>query len=481
MESNSDKQMRDKLQGFEAPYDPAAWQAMSALLDQKKKRRGFFWWWMGGSVAAVFLVSAFLLINAPTSSEKNKLAQNQQSAELKAETKTTETVVSESFNEPATHKATGNEAAISDMKAAAKQKTKSATAAIRHNNTPRRKLKQQEALAAAAPEEMPFVHNTEASKSSPFAAFEVTDENALQNRLAEAALLQQARAQQSASATEQQTAAADENSLQKIFNAVDSSAHEDKPAEKPTGKKQFVFHYQLGAAANITATSVGAQSINGKNNLLYGTPSFAAGLSQEFLFMNRFAITTGLMYAQTGFRIEQPDTDTSFAGGSTYNHYTSKISELNVPVGIKVYPYVSETLKVFAHTGIVNHIKLQEVFVSNITSPQAIVNVPPGQTLLDGNNFTNANANPFGELSGITTTALEKTITTGEADFFGIRGQKRYYTSFFASCGLEVVLRKRLHIVAEPMYQLLLHKIGRQQNLKHNFGLSAGVKWMFGR
>lgn len=185
------------------------------------------------------------------------------------------------------------------------------------------------------------------------------------------------------------------------------------------------------------------------------------------------------MYAQTSYRIERPATDSAFAGTSTYNHYTAQLQELNIPVGIKVYAYNTDPLRVFLHTGVINHIKLNEKFVSNITSePNAIVNVPPG-TLFD--NTTVTNSNPFGAVESNMVSALQKTVAEGEADYFGIRGQRRYYTSFYVSCGIEVVLRKRLHLVAEPMYQLLLHSIGRQSNLKHNFGISAGFKYNFGK
>src|SRR4051812_7675083 len=55
MENNSDKRMRDKLQGLQVPYDPQAWAAMEAMLDNKKKRRGIFWWWFGGVAASLLL------------------------------------------------------------------------------------------------------------------------------------------------------------------------------------------------------------------------------------------------------------------------------------------------------------------------------------------------------------------------------------------------------------------------------------------
>src|SRR4051812_11315651 len=61
MENNfSDKQMRDKLKGIEAPYDPKAWGQMESMLDEKKERRPAFWWWFGGAAACMLLLGGVL-------------------------------------------------------------------------------------------------------------------------------------------------------------------------------------------------------------------------------------------------------------------------------------------------------------------------------------------------------------------------------------------------------------------------------------
>jgi len=41
MENNSDKQLRDKLNGTEFPFDPQAWEKMEAMLDKRKSARCF--------------------------------------------------------------------------------------------------------------------------------------------------------------------------------------------------------------------------------------------------------------------------------------------------------------------------------------------------------------------------------------------------------------------------------------------------------
>ncbi len=452
MANNTDKEMRSKLQSFEAPMDPAAWQQMESMLNKKKKRRPLLWWWTGGSVAAVLLLGVLLYPTANSKAPEQHVARNDK--------RTTE--------QQAIRQEKKEEQPTAKHKLKSNQNNQQQTA--KRNITTRKQKRNSAVLAAAAQEEpAPFAHIAEL-----FAAYEVADKAALQKRLEETALLQQVRTQGPSATIEEE---ATQSSLVAL---TDSLRPETKqPALISKKEKVPVFNYHAGVGANLTATSVGAQNINGKNNVVYNKPSFAVGITQEFLFMKRFAITTGLMYAQTSYRIERPATDSAFAGTNTYNNYTTQLQELNIPLGIKVYAYNTKALRAFVHTGIINHIKLNEKFVSNITSePNAIVNVPPG-TLFD--NTTVTNSNPFGAVESNMVSALQKTVAEGEADYFGIRGQRRYYTSFYVSCGIEVVLRKRLHLVAEPMYQLLLHSIGRQSNLKHNFGISAGFKYNFGK
>lgn len=468
MANNTDKEMRDKLKSFEAPMDPAAWQQMEAMLDKKKKRRPLLWWWMGGSVAAVLLLGAWLYLTTYTMPHEKQVAKNdKQIIEQTIAISTTEP------EQPNKQTRIAQETQ-KEKQAAVQQKIQLNPA--NHNRAvkrykPNRKQQRNNAVLAAvtSEESATFTHNAE-----PFSAYIVSDKAALQSRLEETALLQQVRAQGTSPTIEE------EATVPSLVTLTDS-LHKETEATAPISKaeKVPVFNYQVGVAAHLTATSVGAQNINGKNNVVYNKPSFAVGITQEFLFLQRFAITTGLMYAQTSYRIERPATDSAFAGTNAYNNYTTQLQELNIPVGIKVYAYNTKALRAFVHTGIINHIKLNEKFVSNITSePNAIVNVPP-VTLFD--NTTVTNSNPFGAIESSMVSDLQKSVVNGEADYFGIRGQRRYYTSFYVSCGVEVVLRKRLHLVAEPMYQLLLHSIGRQPNLKHNFGISAGVKYTFGK
>jgi len=60
----NDKLLREKLGGYNAPFDENAWAQMDAMLDNRKKRRGFFWlWFSGASVAAVMGAVSLMLLS----------------------------------------------------------------------------------------------------------------------------------------------------------------------------------------------------------------------------------------------------------------------------------------------------------------------------------------------------------------------------------------------------------------------------------
>src|SRR6185369_10444692 len=68
--------------------------------------------------------------------------------------------------------------------------------------------------------------------------------------------------------------------------------------------------------------------------------------------------------------------------------------------------------------------------------------------------------------------------TNSTADF-SINKAKRYYASFYASAGLELVAKKHFVFFTEPMFYMSLQKIGVQDKRKYNFGLSGGFRYKF--
>lgn len=244
----------------------------------------------------------------------------------------------------------------------------------------------------------------------------------------------------------------------------------------PKAKKK-IFTYSLGAAVSVTGTTLGKQTagVDGASStgLFYNKPSYMAGFTHDFLFVNRIAITNSILYSQTSFKVASPKT-VSYSKAPT--SYTSTIKELAIPIGIKVYPVAKPGFKFYVNTGIINHIKLKETFnytmspdtpvtSANMGGQSDYLNLP-GQT-----EFGVSNTKTIDGISGIP-------VETTTKDF-SMNNAKRYYTSFYAAAGFEFIVKNQWLFFAEPTFNMTLQKIGVQDKRKFNLGAIGGLRYQF--
>lgn len=235
-------------------------------------------------------------------------------------------------------------------------------------------------------------------------------------------------------------------------------------------QKKKIFNYSLGCIAGVSFVTVGKQDWN-TNRRLFPSPTYTVGLTNDFLFAQRAAITTGVVFSQTSFIISKPKTTLP---DNRMIYYTSKITELDIPIGIKIYPVVKNNFRFYINTGIINHIRLKETFtytVSNDTVvPNSFVSLSdvvtlPAETAFGSNNKS--------------ADALSAAGGEASTNDFSINNAKRYYASFYAGAGFEYVAKKHFLLFAEPMFYMSLQKIGVQDKRKYNFGLTGGFRYQF--
>ncbi len=80
------------------------------------------------------------------------------------------------------------------------------------------------------------------------------------------------------------------------------------------------------------------------------------GFTHDFMFFKRFAITSSILFSQTSFKVYNPNT------ADYLNSYSSNITELAIPIGIKGYIVSKPKFRFYMGTGFINHIKLKETF-----------------------------------------------------------------------------------------------------------------------
>lgn len=466
MENNSDKEMRNKLRGIEPPFDPKAWEQMDAMLEKERKPRPLFGWWMGGVAACLILgtgiygyrqlakhetanntVAAnashqkpaketFISKNKPVADELNytntdkkgtaaKIAENQPKTIADAITQTNHGL--DGFGIPASDKRilkTRVKADRNIFNPASKNPSPEKTnriATAKHNNAKLHKDSVGEIHVDPSSAVTLAANNNEApGNHAPLS------ENIRSVIQAEDMFMIQASS----------LAAADEK------NDDDMKKKDGGDVDLKKLKKKPLFSYWLGAAANITGTTLGNQHAG---SLFYNRPSYMAGITEDYLFMNRIAITDGFMFSQTSFQI--------YSGESRTTH----ITELNIPVGLKGYLLSKPKVRFYIGAGIINHIKLTESYTYNINNT---------------NVFTTAVPSTGGQL-GVSALSFSGNPNNN------VNSPSRYYASFYSTAGTELIIKNRLLFFAEPLFFMSLNKVDVDTKSKYNLGLNGGFRYKF--
>ncbi|MCX6198905.1 MAG: outer membrane beta-barrel protein [Bacteroidetes bacterium] len=505
MENSSYKQIREKLSSTEFPFDPQAWEQMEAMLDEKKKRRGFFWWWTGG-IAAVLLLSIGILgwgvylmeaddkqvveiadgrpqTAAENDSDENKLATLSSRDETRDETSSTK---QENTNTPVTLESNKNaNSKKQEQNIEAKSKNKKQKAEANSKAVTSSRFKSEEdnhstVLINANPHHArgnvfskqvvstsKHKNKTQTTRNSQLATRNQQPVTPIQNEIE---MLNAPALRNNSTAENILLARREAEFLQSISDKAETGFDKKEEDALPKKKKQ-IFHYSLGVLANVTGTTLGNQPGNQPKRppLFYSTPSYMVGFTHDFLFVNRIAITNSILFSQTSFKVYYPRTiDIS----RTPVSYTSHITELAIPIGIKIYAVVKNNFRFYINAGIVNHIKLKETFdyaFDADTSTSFVASIADNSTFPSQTNFAP-------EAASINRTTSGNSNSTQD---FSINNAKRYYTSFYASAGFEFIAKKHFVLFAEPTFYMGLQKIGVQEKRKYNLGLSGGFRYQF--
>ncbi len=538
MENNTDKKIADKLKGIEMPYEPEAWQEMEALLDKKKKRRVIFWWFFGSGIAACLLLGGLLWQGMPKHTEQQSKAS--EITENRAEVKEPVTSVQSAItttegapvvsleggkNEITTASANNGNIKAAETKNGQKNNAVAAENQLKKVETNRQKDKKQKAekvrtlektekapIAIVSPKqrktekvkelvagtEEPSANKTEeVSPAKPEAKEEVIALNgtaAEEAKKTEQASGQNAEMPVTTENVGQQTETIEETKAVNVEEKKEEKAENAtaKKDEKVDGKKK-VFSFHLGARTDfydVIPLHEGARDTFVKAKGV-GRFAYMVGPDMEFMFGKHFSIYTGVLYSYNSYRINNPvvspsalDLPDSVNAYSSIvcKSFTSTAHEIVLPVGFKGYPYVSDNFRISIAAGIFNHIKIKEKFNTEVvTTPYTSMNAP----LVGEDKFVTTTSNPFTNAytdmydNSPTTQALEK--RQSQANWFSVSGTSRYYASFYASIGAEVILKKRLRILVEPIYRMSISTIGEQQQRLHSFGGSIGFKYQLGK
>lgn len=506
MASNSDNKLREKLSGIEPAFDPAAWDKMEALLDKKKKRRFFIWWWTGGIAAALLLTVGGYQAGRMLTTTQQIAQQTTAPAPTNTSNNTTTTTLPENTtpstannagNPPVNNSGAATFNTTTNQPVAAQTPTGKHTSGTgnKNNNQPTATNK---TVTGKQKQQSPNHKTTQTTTTTtnPADGFVAFNKNSsTKSKKGKRTATNTTTGSVIAAGS---TAAATNNPAQQETNLLNAAAVTppqllylqrmeasllpvqatentiaalDKEEENvlPKTKKKF-FHYSLGVAAHISGATLGTEGTGTANNLFYKSPTWMAGFTHDFTFINRIAISNGIMYGQTSYEVKKPKA-VNYTKAPLY--YNSHISEVAIPIGIKVYPVVKNNFSFYISTGIINHIKLKETFSYTVPVDTPIANtaLDPAGVYPPSNTFTE-------EVKSMDNLSSSPTPVSTTNDF-AINNSKRYYASFYAGAGFAYTAKKHIVLFAEPVFYMGLQKIGVQDKRKYNLGITGGFRYQF--
>jgi hypothetical protein len=460
MENNPDNELRDKLRGIHFPYDPKAWEQMEAMLEKERRPKGLFWWWFGSTAACLFfaasVVSYYHFAGKP--GQGLNLAQHS------------------NLNQPTS---LNNIAAVSNENQHSNTAVATGNKRMNNKNLPLTVVVGSNMIKGSSQtgtrKKSEVRHRAEKLLKSSVANSNNQSANAgIPKVIEKSEIAHSISAANSTSFLEQISLTSmlpDELFGIKEENPGPVGINDDESLDIRKLKKK-IFHYSLGASVNVTGTTLGKQT---GGPFFYAKPSFMSGITHEFMFLNRFAVTNSILYSQTSFEVFQPKTSYPIAPAN----YTARISEIAIPIGVKAYIVSRAKFRFYATAGVINHVQLSETFNYTLITPPVINS---------SNNAKYGSYNPFpvqtrfnqvGHPVEVSTTFNSFQAPSPTAAEFAINQAHRYYASVYSTIGAEMIAQKHIVFFTEPIFFMSLNKIGIQDKYKYNLGLNSGIRYQF--
>lgn len=477
-EEKNDKILQQKLQNLQFPFDAQAWNNIEAMLNKEQKKRGFVFWWLSA-------LSTLLLIGGTTfyfyfkteknntdnssigNTEKYILIETITTYKEKNTTTIQQPITNNSTLQPENNFDNNREnnnapqvtnSTINNFQS--KQKTNyndynnnyyNHNNTVAHNN----QLNNSKAISKNNSKKLKR-DNTNEKPGNLENIISPSKNNTSNNETLIASFI---------------------TSIDKIiFEAatmefIDVKKEEDKETIKAPNKKKV--HYAFGVSGFIAATTVGNQE--NFSRTFFSKPYYAVGFAHELQFRKRIAVTNAFQFSKNYFEIYNPQNNTFEIQPE---RYSSSITTLNIPLGIKYSLVAKEKFKWHVHVGINNHIKLKEnfeflIYYVDTTQPNSTslpTNVSAQTNLSGGSTQYEASFEDFSSTGNVRNA---DTFINNTSDF-SINSAKRYYASAYVATGVTYILKNKWCFFVEPTYQFSLNSVGIQQKRIHHFGLSSG-------
>lgn len=438
MKDNFNKLLQDKLKDASYPFDEAAWTKMEQMLDKKSDKGLIFWWWFAGlSTVALLSFGAYLKFfktgnNINPTIAQNIIAGNIEDADLAAQN----SVVN--FSDATNSSANQNQ---SEQNNNSSQNTNSINSTITNTSLTGNKTSLPKSNIASGK------NSKEPNNASSFNLNELKALSPEDLKRKDFPVYYWA-----------------EGDMKPGKKEDESLLNEKEKRNNSNGKK---VSFQPGIFFFAGATTTGLQTdIDGNlRNGFSGKASYSIGYMNDIAFGKRWAISTGILYGKSHFRIYQP-----LNYSVLLNNYESTSQLLQIPLGVKFYTLSKQKFRLYATTGIVSNLQIKETleFVNAaVEKPSASIEISINSGISDESaNFDSGFLRSYSD-------------DQKAPEFFSVNKSSRYYMQYYAGFGAEYVIANKLIIFAEPRFHTDIQQIGLQNRRASQFGFGSGLRWKF--
>ncbi len=448
MPSEFDKILRNKIEGFEAPFNPADWDKMEGMLGNDSKKA--FWlipflvlliglgglgsWGIlkidSGEKKVASADSHSVIGNLKTTSQSEEIQKSESnSSNLNSSGQNPTSEINNGHLGSNEFSSDKNKAKASKNSASKKDAGNSSTENLLNRTDS--KVSDKQKPKARAQESTSVTSDFEMENEAEFLAMLAAGE-------------------------------IDNKALFSVISGLDSTA-----AKKKKWKGGLVkFGIGIGAGMPLAFT----EASNGVN------PGYAVGLSQELMLWNRVGLVVAESYAKRNYDGGYYPCPPRATGCP--DSYTSSVSSFNLGINLKVNLIVKPRWNWYVKGGITNVFKIEESFAYNYPVIDTVPTTPP-PVLTTQNNFTAGSLTPesFDAAVGGITSPPNSTLPPD----LTISGIERYHPEFNVATGFGVSLNKQLGLQFEVAHSFTQPIVGSNDYRLHTLELNGKLIYFFGK
>jgi len=230
-------------------------------------------------------------------------------------------------------------------------------------------------------------------------------------------------------------------------------------------KKRKVFEFAFGAGAGIDFSFIDSK------NLM--KPGYAAGISQEFMFIDRIGLVLTESYVHRRYDGGEYPCN-QMTGSRCPLSYDSDVQSVDFGIYMKANLIHKARWNWYAKAGVINVLKLKETFDYTYQDADTVPLPSPLPTQANYGSAPDAFENFDSAIGGVQTGKQPLPDLT-------ISGTSRFHLAYHAATGFDVALTPRMKLQFEAGYSFTKPTVGADDKRLHSLGCNGSLLFLLGK